>query len=184
MSLAKQALTVTCVIGSATAAGAFLTFSTFTMQGLKALPPAQGIAAMQAINRHATTPVFMLILFGTGLSCAVLAFRCLTHLDEPAAKEQLLAAIIYLVGVVVITIGYHVPRNDHLAGLDPHSIAAADYWPTYLTQWVRMNHLRVIAPLATAVILAVSLTHTGSATRTPQLTQDSVAIAAAKQSHP
>lgn len=184
MSLAKQILTITCAIGSATAAGAFLTFSTFTIDGLKDLPPAQGIAAMQSINRHATTPLFMLVLFGTGASCALLAIYCLTHLDEPAAKQQLLAVTVYLAGVVVLTIGYHVPRNDHLASLDPHHIASVDYWSTYLTQWVWMNHLRVIAPLATAVILTASLAQTGSAIRTPQPAHDLAKMTPATQSHP
>lgn len=157
MNLTERVLTITCAIGSATAAGAFLTFSTFTIDGLKALPPAQGIAAMQSINRHATAPLFMLVLFGTGAACIGLAVHSLTHLNEPDAKRGLLAASIYLAGVVGLTIGYHVPRNDHLAALDPDSTAAIDYWSTYLTQWVPMNHIRTLAPLITAVILTGSL---------------------------
>lgn len=183
MSLTKHVLTITCAIGSAVAAGAFLTFSTFTIGGLKALPPAQGIAAMQSINRQATTPLFMLVLFGTGAACALLAIHCLTHLHEPAAKQRLLAATIYLVGVVILTIGYHVPRNGHLASLDPNSPEALQYWSTYLTQWVRMNHIRVIAPLATAIILAASLTHTSTAKRTLQPAPNPPAISTPQQ-HP
>ena len=43
-------LTILCAIGAATAAGAFFTFSDFTIAGLKRLRPAQGAAAMQAIK--------------------------------------------------------------------------------------------------------------------------------------
>lgn len=43
------------------AAGAFAAFSTFVMKGLAALPPAQGIAAMQAINVTAVGPWFMAV---------------------------------------------------------------------------------------------------------------------------
>jgi len=43
------ALTILCAIGAAAASGALFTFSDLTMAGLKRLPPAQGIAAMQAI---------------------------------------------------------------------------------------------------------------------------------------
>lgn len=184
MNLTERVLTMTCAIGSATAAGAFLTFSTFTIDGLKALPPAQGVAAMQSINRHATTPLFMLVLFGTGAACVGLAAHSLTHLDEPAAKQRLLAVSIYLAGVVGLTIGYHVPRNDHLAALDPHSTAAADYWATYLTGWVQMNHIRTIAPLITAVILTASLTHNKNSEANPTTTPNSPSVLPANQTHP
>lgn len=184
MNLTERVLTITCAIGSATAAGAFLTFSTFTIDGLKALPPAQGVAAMQSINRHATTPLFMLVLFGTGAACVLLTIPCLTHLDEPAARQRFLAATIYLAGVVLLTIGYHVPRNDHLAALDPHSAAAIDYWSTYLTQWVRMNHIRTIAPLVTAVLLIASLTPSKSSGTNPRPIQDPASRVPATQSHP
>ncbi len=50
MSSFAQAMTILCAIGAATAPGTFFTFSTFTMAGLKRLAPAQGAAAMQAIN--------------------------------------------------------------------------------------------------------------------------------------
>ena len=62
-----------------------------------------------------------------------------------------------IVGVVLLTIGYHVPRNDKLDGLDPNSAEGIAYWATYLEEWVRMNHVRTIAPLVTAVLLTVSL---------------------------
>ena len=31
------------------------------------------------------------------------------------------------------------------------------YWATYLEEWVRMNHVRTIAPLVAAVLLTLSL---------------------------
>jgi uncharacterized membrane protein len=64
MSLFAQTMTIICAVGAATAAGAFFTFSRFTMEGLKRLAPAQGAAAMQAINKEAPTPLFMLLLIG------------------------------------------------------------------------------------------------------------------------
>ena len=68
MSTFATTMTIICAVGTATAAGTFFTFSTFTMAGLKRLTPAHGAAAMQAINKEAPTPLFMLLLFGTGAS--------------------------------------------------------------------------------------------------------------------
>ncbi|MDH3753257.1 MAG: DUF1772 domain-containing protein [Acidimicrobiia bacterium] len=150
-------MTTLCAVGAATAAGAFFTFSTFTIGGLKRLPPAQGAAAMQAINKQAPTPLFMLLLFGTGAATLALGIHAALHLDDPASKYQLMAAALYIVGVVLLTIGYHVPRNDKLDSLDANSAEGIAYWATYLDEWVRMNHVRTIAPLVAAAVLTVSL---------------------------
>lgn len=152
------ALTIACMLGAATAAGAFFTFSDFTMAGLRRLRPAQGIAAMQAINKAAPSPLFMLLLFGTGAACIVLMTLAAMHIDEPGSTVRLIAGSIYVAGVVLTTIGYHVPRNDRLDRVDPESTEGAEYWAVYLREWVPMNHVRSIAPLVTAVMLAVSLT--------------------------
>jgi uncharacterized membrane protein len=157
MNLLVPILTILCAVGAATAAGAFFTFSTFTMYGLKRLNPSQGAAAMQAINREAPTPLFMLLLFGTGAACLVLMVSSALHLDDPASWYRLVACGLYIVGVVLTTIGYHVPRNNVLDGLDPSSAEGIAYWAVYLEEWVRMNHVRTIAPIASAVLLTASL---------------------------
>ena len=157
MSPFARTMTIICAVGAAMAAGTLFTFSTFTINGLKRLPPTQGAAAMQAINKEAPTPLFMLLIFGTGAACLVLGVYAALHLDDPVSKYQLVACGLYIVGVVVLTGVYHVPRNDKLDGLDPNSAEGIAYWSTYLKEWVRMNHLRTVAPLVSAVLLAISL---------------------------
>ena len=152
------ALTIVCMVGAATAGGAFFTFSDFTMTGLRRLPPAQAAAAMQAINKAAPSLLFMLLLFGTGAACIALMTLAAMHIDEPGSTMRLTAGAIHVVGVVLTTVGYHVPRNNRLDRVDPGSPEGADYWAVYLREWVPMNHVRSIAPLVTAVMLAVSLT--------------------------
>ena len=152
-----QALTIVCAVGAAVAAGTFFTFSTFTIQGLKRLPAAEGAAAMQAINREAPTAPFMLLLFGTAAACIALMVHAGLHLESPASRYQLAAGALYLVGVVLMTGTYHVPRNDLLDALDPASAEGVAYWATYLEEWVRMNHVRTVAPALSAVLLTISL---------------------------
>ncbi len=158
MTPSTRILTIVCAVGAATAAGTFLTFSTFTMSGLKKLPASEGAAAMQSINRQATTPLFMLVLFGTGVACLILGVQSARRLGEPFATPRLIACAIYFVGVVVLTVAYHVPRNDVLASFDPNSAEGIAYWHTYLRQWVPMNHVRTAAPLVSSIILAFTMT--------------------------
>lgn len=157
MSTWLQALVILCAVGTATVAGTFFTFSTFTIKGLARLAPAQGAATMQEINKEAPTAPFMLLLFGTGAACLVLVVHAALHLQEPAALYHLAAGALYLVGVILMTGTYHVPRNNILESLDPASAEGMAYWATYLTEWVRMNHVRTIAPLISSILLALSL---------------------------
>ena len=157
MSLFAQTMTILSAIGAGTAAGVFFTFSTFTIAGLRRLEPARAAAAMQAINKEAPTPAFMLVLFGTGVAFIVLMIHDALHFQDPGAKIRMIAGALYLVGVVAMTIGYHVPRNNLLDGVDPNSAEGVAYWAVYLEEWVRMNHVRTAAPLVAATLLTVSL---------------------------
>lgn len=150
------ALTLVSAIGCGVVAGVFFAFSSFVMKALGHLPPTQGIAAMQAINKAAPVPLFMVALFGTALACLALAVSGLFGWDESRAIYLVTGCALYL-GVIVITIGYHVPRNDALAKVDPHTAGALDHWNRYLAGWTTWNHVRTAAALAAAVSLTLAL---------------------------
>lgn len=61
------------MLGCGLVSGVFFAFSAFVMNALASLAPAQGIAAMQSINRSAIRPMFMIALFGTAVTCAAVA---------------------------------------------------------------------------------------------------------------
>ena len=111
-------LAAVAAVGAATTGGVFFAFSTFVMRALRNLEPRQGLTAMQAINRAAPNPLFMTVLFGTAALSGGLAVVGLRKLDEPGAPALVAGGVLYL-AAVGITAGYHVPRNDALALLDP-----------------------------------------------------------------
>jgi uncharacterized membrane protein len=80
----------------------------------------------------------------------------LSRLDQPAARLQLAGSVLYLVGVV-LTVAYHVPRNQALALVEPDGPAAAAAWGDYLGAWTAANHVRTIGSLAAAVALTLGL---------------------------
>jgi uncharacterized membrane protein len=140
-------------VSAAAMGGVFFAFSTFVMRALGRLPPAQGMAAMQQINRAAPTPWFMVPLFGTaalGVGVAVGAA------GEPGAGLAAAGAAVYLAGVV-LTVAYHVPRNEALDRRDAASPDSEPVWSTYLRSWTAANHLRTLTCLAAAAAWAVAL---------------------------
>lgn len=118
-------LTLLAALGSGVVDGVFLAFSTFVMAGLDRLPPAQGIAAMQAINVAAITPLFMLALFGTGGICIGLVIMSLLRQRAPGAASLLVGGVVYLAGVIAVTLAFNMPRNYALAALTPDSAEGA-----------------------------------------------------------
>jgi uncharacterized membrane protein len=151
-----RVLTFAAAIGSGLVAGVFFAFSTFVMQALGRLPAAQGLSAMQAVNRAAPSPAFMTALLGTSVVCLGLGVSALTRLDEPGAAYQLAGSGLYLLGLVV-TVAYHIPHNNALDLVDPAGAGAADTWRHYLTAWTAWNHVRTLTSLAAAVVLTLAL---------------------------
>jgi uncharacterized membrane protein len=151
------ALTLVTALGCGAMSGVFFAFSAFVMKGLSRLPAAQGIAAMQSINVAAVTPAFMTALFGTAVACVALAVFALFRLDESFAVYLLAGSALYVVGTIVMTITYHVPRNEALARIEPHSEGAEAHWARYLADWTAWNHVRAAAALAAAAALTIAL---------------------------
>ena len=60
-------------------------------------------------------------------------------------------------GVVPLTFVYHVPRNDAMAALDPEDATAASHWTRYARTWTAWNHVRTVAPLASAALFTIAL---------------------------
>ena len=70
-------LKIVSALGCGLTAGVLFAFSSFIMNALARLPPAQGIAAMQSINITVINPAFFGVFFGTALLCLYLAGRAL-----------------------------------------------------------------------------------------------------------
>ena len=153
----SEYLAIAALVGAGLNAGVFFSFSTFTMSGLKRLAPAAGAAAMQEINREAPKAPLMSLFFGTAIVSVALIVSEVGNLDQVAARYQVAGGALFLIGVILLTGLYHVPRNNRLDRLDPASSHGERYWEIYLHQWVRMNHVRTVAPLAATVLLALSL---------------------------
>ncbi|MGV9625819.1 anthrone oxygenase family protein [Streptomyces sp. NPDC003487] len=150
-------LAVAGVLATGLMAGVFCAFSVLVMRALGALPPAQGVAAMNAINRAAMTPAFMVVFVGAAVVCAVIAVVTFVLWPEDGAVALLVGSALHLFGSFGVTAAANVPRNDTLLKLTPDSPEAAAYWPSYLREWTRWNHVRTVASGAAALAYVVAL---------------------------
>lgn len=144
-------------IGCAVLGGVFFAFSGFIMPALRRLPPAEGAAAMQSMNITAVMPPLMIALFGTALVCLALIIGTLLG-RGPGAMWRIAGSLIYLIGVVGVTMAGNVPLNNALAAADPASEAGAATWARFVPGWTAWNHVRTIAGIAAASALVYAIT--------------------------
>ncbi len=136
-------------------AGGFLAFSDFVMKSLGAIPPAQGVAAMQSINVLVYRSVFMVGLFA--VSGASLVLIASGYLSGGAASGLLISAgVVFLLAVMGVTAIGNIPLNNQLAVVDPASTGAEVLWERYLTKWVNWNHIRTIGATVAALLMTIA----------------------------
>ncbi len=152
-------LAILVCVGAGTVGGVFFAFSAFVMKALAQLPASQGLAAMRRINVVVLNPLFLGVFMGTAVlaaGCVIVAFFPWTPLRSPLL---LAAGLLYLVGSFLVTIVFNVPRNERLARLGDETSEGSAYWPVYVAEWSRWNHVRTAASLASAACSAAALTY-------------------------
>lgn len=155
LSIALTVLVIATALGAATIGGLFFAFSFVVMRALGERPPAEGMAAMVAVNRVILRSAFMPVFFGTAvLALALAVYGGVVHTE--ASGWLLSGALAYLAGSIWVTIAFNVPRNIALDRADPAADNEA-LWKDYLVRWTRWNHVRTIACLASAALFIVAL---------------------------
>jgi uncharacterized membrane protein len=150
-------VTTLSALGCALVAGVFFAFSTFVMKALGKLPPAQGVAAMQSINVVVINPWFLTVFFGAAVACVVVMIGSLARWHTAGSAFLLAGSVLYLVGTIVVTMRFNVPRNNKLAAVMPQGPEAATLWASYISSWTAWNHVRTIAAFAAAVLFSIAL---------------------------
>jgi uncharacterized membrane protein len=151
-------------ISTAAVGGMFYIFSTMVMKGLDRTEPVEALSAMRGINAQANASAPFLIFFmGSTLLAAVVGVIAALRLSQPG-NGYLLAGAVLSVLAFVVTMAFNVPLNNHLDGLDPSALSAADAlreWKAYLVPWTNWNHVRTVTPLVGAVLMLIGLRSLG-----------------------
>jgi uncharacterized membrane protein len=149
------ALKLFAILGCGLIGGVFFAFSTFVMKALAQQPTAAGITTMQSINITVINPWFITAFLGTAVACLILAIFSLLKWHQPGTIYLLVGSILYVIGSFGVTMVFNVPLNNALAIAKPESPEGANLWAKYLMDWTFWNHVRTVAALAAAALLAI-----------------------------
>jgi uncharacterized membrane protein len=157
MSGILTTVTFLAALGSGLMAGLFFVFSAFMMTALARLGAPQGIAAMQSVNITIINPVFMTVFMGTAALSLITAAAALLNWSAQGSAWLLAGSLLYLFGIIVVTMVFNVPLNNQLAAVDPAGGEGGAMWARYLDVWVKWNHVRSIAGLGALACLIQAL---------------------------
>lgn len=139
-------------------AGVLFCYQVAVMPGLASLDDRGFVTTFQSIDRAIVGPVYLgLAFFG-----AAAALGVATAVQRGRARALLgLATAIYLVGVVGVTMAWHVPHNDALKAIDvatSSDAALAAAREGFEGTWTRLNLVRTVAATASLALVARAAT--------------------------
>ena len=115
---------------------------------------------MRGINAEAQANApFLAMFLGSALLALAVGVVAVTRMASRAAGTCWPARSSGSVAVIV-TMAFNVPLNNHLDGVDPAGLSAADaasQWRAYLSTWTAWNHVRTATALVGAALMLIGL---------------------------
>ncbi|MEF3079157.1 anthrone oxygenase family protein [Winogradskyella poriferorum] len=146
------------IILTGLSAGLCFTWSNSITSGLGRLDDLGYLSAFQQINRTILNPTFFIVFFGPFFLSIIniYVFR-----NAPSDIKGLLiaAAVIYTVGVVVVTIFGNVPLNELVDKTNLNTASAEDLKTlraTFETKWNQFHTIRTVTSIIAFVLLIIS----------------------------
>ncbi len=153
-------LLFTTVLFSGLVAGLLYAYSCSVNIGLKLLPDAAYLKAMQSINAAIQNPWFFISFIGLLLLYPVSCWRLFVQPTVGSAYLMLAATVVYFLLVFGTTIFGNVPLNDQLAKFDISSAstdALATMRNAFEKPWNNYHLVRTIAAIVSFGLAIVSI---------------------------
>lgn len=138
--------------------GLFYGYSCSVNPGLGRLPDREYLLAMQSINEAILNPLFFLSFMGTSVLLPVSAYISYTPVWSLRFICLLLAALVYIGGVLGVTMMGNVPLNEALARFNIADATDSDLAAQRLLfekPWLVFHQIRTVSCVV-ALILAVT----------------------------
>lgn len=147
MKINYMLLLITTIIMGLTA-GIFYCWSVSVTRGLALLPDKEYITVFQALNRAILNPLFFVCFMGIAILLPVSTW---VNYQRPLPTRfwlLLAASILYLAGVIGVTIAGNVPMNNSLDIFNANTATAAEISAkrtSYEARWNFLNNIRTVS---------------------------------------
>jgi uncharacterized membrane protein len=139
--------------------GLFFNWANTITTGLARLPDRDYIHAMQVFNRSIQNPLFLVVFLGTAVLLPLSAGMQYAIPGRQRFYWLLAASLIYLTGVMAVTIFGNIPLNRlleqfHLSQADAAAITAQR--KSFEAPWNRLNNLRTVCSVITLIVVLIA----------------------------
>lgn len=133
--------------------GVYFTYSNSVVPGLDNADAATAVEAMRKMNVAIINPPFLLAFIGPVVTSAATGFLLLGIDENTPAFLYLAAAVVYLVGGLVITGRVNVPMNNALE--NNTSTDWTQRWADFSPRWRRWNNVRLVLSGVSLVLCGI-----------------------------
>lgn len=133
--------------------GVYFTYSNSVVPGLDKADPEKAVEAMRQMNVAIINPAFLATFMGPVVTSAVTGFLLLGLDEDTSAYLFLAAAVVYLLGSLVVTGRVNVPLNNALE--NSTSTDWQQRWADFSPRWRRWNTVRTLSSGAALVLCGV-----------------------------
>ena len=141
-------------------AGLFFAWTISVMNGLAKLPDKEFILSMQSMNREIQNPIFFIFFFGTAILLPICAFISYRGSLNSSFWLIFIPMLLYLIGVMMVTIFKNVPLNNMLDSfvLDSSTLEQIDVVRRkFEAPWNRWNLVRTISGMLSFALLLLGM---------------------------
>ena len=156
----KNILVFCCLLSTGIIAGLFFSWSVSVMPGLKKLGDREFISSMQSMNRAILNPLFFTFFFG---ALILLFISCFSLYQKSLRLDYYLllgSTLLYLIGVMGITIVGSIPLNNLIESFDLTNAsdeAMDEIRSSFEEKWTLLNNLRTGSSIAAFCLLIIRL---------------------------
>lgn len=158
MTIPAIILIITAV-ATALIAGLFYAWSYSVTPGLAQVDDATYVASFQAMNRAIQNPVFFASFMGTAFLLPVSTYLQYKHGTQAQFWLLLGATVLYLGGVMGVTMAGNVPMNNALDAFNLKTATAqeiAAQRAKFEAPWNRLNSIRTVSSILTIVLVIIA----------------------------
>ncbi len=140
-------------------AGIFFTWSNAVTTGIGRLSDIEYLRSFQAMNRTILNPAFFLALFGPAVLLPLASFFQLRLQPQKLFWILLAASLLYLIGVIVITMAGNVPMNTILDKTALQDISLEDAKTlrnSFENKWNSLNWIRTYCAIGAFLLAIIS----------------------------
>jgi uncharacterized membrane protein len=135
--------------------GVYFTYANSVVPGLDNIDPEKAVEAMRKMNIAIINPAFLSTFIGPVITAAVTGFLLLGLDENTSAYLFLAAAVVYLIGSIIITGSINIPMNNALE--NSTSTDWEQRWAEFSPRWRRWTIVRGFLTAVALILCGVGL---------------------------